>query len=35
MLPVVRVPWTAINLIDFYAIHKGQYDIGSSFQVDA
>ncbi len=23
-LLVVLVPWTAINLIDFYAIHKGQ-----------
>ncbi|MGF6558729.1 purine-cytosine permease-like protein [Pseudomonas sp. S30_BP2TU TE3576] len=22
-LLVVLVPWTAINLIDFYAIHKG------------
>lgn len=33
-LLVVLVPWTAINLIDFYAIHKGQYDIGSIFRVD-
>ncbi|MND66135.1 Permease for cytosine/purine, uracil, thiamine, allantoin [compost metagenome] len=34
MLLVVLVPWTAINLIDFYAIHKGDYDIQSIFQVD-
>lgn len=34
VLLVVLVPWTAINLIDFYAIHKGQYDIQSIFQVD-
>jgi len=33
-LLVVLVPWTAINLIDFYAIHKGHYDINSIFQVD-
>lgn len=33
-LLVVLVPWTAINLIDFYAIHKGQYDINSIFQAD-
>ncbi|MGX9379676.1 purine-cytosine permease family protein [Pseudomonas sp. JQ36] len=34
VLLVVLVPWTAINLIDFYAIHKGKYDIQSIFQVD-
>lgn len=33
-LLVVLVPWTAINLIDFYAIHKGQYDINSIFQAN-
>ncbi len=33
-LLVVLVPWTAINLIDFYAIHKGHYDINSIFQAD-
>lgn len=33
-LLVVLVPWTAINLIDFYVIHKGQYDIESIFRVD-
>ncbi|WP_414155555.1 purine-cytosine permease family protein [Pseudomonas sp. BNK-43-a] len=34
VLLVVLVPWTAINLIDFYAIHKGEYDIQSIFKVD-
>ena len=34
MVLVVLVPWTAINLIDFYAIHKGKYDIASIFRVD-
>ena len=34
VLLVVLVPWTAINLIDFYVIHKGDYDIQSIFQVD-
>lgn len=33
-LLVVLVPWTAINLIDFYAIHKGKYDINSIFRAD-
>ncbi|HDR8911429.1 TPA: cytosine permease, partial [Burkholderia multivorans] len=33
-LLVVLVPWTAINLIDFYVIHKGKYDIKSIFLVD-
>ncbi|MFM0340631.1 purine-cytosine permease family protein [Paraburkholderia fungorum] len=33
-LLVVLVPWTAINLIDFYMIHKGRYDIDSIFRVD-
>ncbi|CAD6545819.1 purine-cytosine permease family protein [Paraburkholderia metrosideri] len=33
-LLVVLVPWTAINLIDFYVIHKGQYDVDSIFRVD-
>ncbi|MBN3723794.1 cytosine permease [Burkholderia sp. Ac-20379] len=33
-LLVVLVPWTAINLIDFYVIHKGDYDIESIFRVD-
>jgi trigonelline permease len=33
-LLVVLVPWTAINLIDFYLIHAGRYDIDSIFRVD-
>ena len=33
-LLVVLVPWTAINLIDFYLIHKGSYDIPSIFRKD-
>lgn len=33
-LLVVLVPWTAINLIDFYAIHQGRYDISAIFQAD-
>lgn len=33
-LLVVLVPWTAIDLIDFYVIHKGKYDIQSIFQAD-
>ncbi len=33
-LLVVLVPWTAINLIDFYVIHRGDYDIESIFRVD-
>ncbi|MBF8729290.1 MULTISPECIES: purine-cytosine permease family protein [Pseudomonas] len=34
VLLVVLVPWTAINLIDFYVIHQGDYDIQSIFKVD-
>ena len=30
-LLVVLVPWTAINLIDFYLIHRGHYDLYSIF----
>jgi purine-cytosine permease-like protein len=33
-LLVVLVPWTAINLIDFYLIHRGDYDIESIFRLD-
>ena len=33
-LLVVLVPWTAINLIDFYLIHHGNYDLGSIFAAD-
>ncbi|WP_430309501.1 purine-cytosine permease family protein [Pseudomonas sp. PONIH3] len=34
VLLVVLVPWTAINLIDFYVIHNGDYDIDSIFKID-
>lgn len=33
-LLVVLVPWTAINLIDFYLIHRGSYDMDSIFAAD-
>ena len=33
-LLVVLVPWTAINLIDFYLIHRGHYDLSSIFAHD-
>lgn len=33
-LLVVLVPWTAINLIDFYLIHRGKYDLDSIFAAD-
>lgn len=33
-LLVVLVPWTAINLIDFYLIHQGSYDLDSIFRFD-
>jgi NCS1 family nucleobase:cation symporter-1 len=33
-LLVVLVPWTAINLIDFYLIHRGHYDLDSIFAAD-
>ncbi len=28
------VPWSAINLADFYLVRKGRYDIGAMFDVD-
>ena len=33
-LLVVLVPWTAINLIDYYLIHRGNYDLRSIFAAD-
>ena len=33
-LLLVLVPWTAINLIDFYLIHRGHYDLDSIFASD-
>lgn len=33
-LLLVLVPWAAINLIDFYLIKRGRYDIAAIFQAD-
>jgi NCS1 family nucleobase:cation symporter-1 len=33
-LLIVLVPWASINLIDFYLIKKGSYDIASIFRAD-
>lgn len=33
-LLLVLVPWASINLIDFYLIKRGQYDISSIFSAD-
>ncbi|GBQ07455.1 purine-cytosine permease family protein [Saccharibacter floricola] len=32
ILMIVMIPWTAINLVDFYIIQKGHYDVPSFFQ---
>ena len=34
LLLCVLVPWTAINLVDYYAIRHGDYDIDSLFRRD-
>lgn len=34
VLLVVLVPWTAINLIDFYLVHRGSYALGDLFLPD-
>ncbi|WP_405636004.1 cytosine permease [Streptomyces sp. NBC_00056] len=34
VLLVVLVPWTAINLIDFYLVHHGRYALGDLFAPD-
>ena len=28
------VPWTAINLVDYYLLRHGQYDVASFFRQD-
>ncbi|MDH0646125.1 cytosine permease [Pseudomonas sp. GD03858] len=33
-LLLVLVPWASINLVDFYLIKKGEYDIASIFRAD-
>jgi NCS1 family nucleobase:cation symporter-1 len=34
LLLCVLVPWTAVNLVDYYAIKHGDYDIASLFERD-
>ncbi len=34
LLLYVLVPWTAINLVDYYLLRHGRYDIGSFFRRD-
>jgi len=34
LLTYLLVPWTVINLIDFYVIHRGDYDVPSLFRPD-
>ncbi len=34
ILLYVLVPWTAINLVDYYLIHHGSYDVDSFVQAD-
>jgi NCS1 family nucleobase:cation symporter-1 len=34
ILLYVLVPWTAINLVDYYLIHHGSYDIASFVEAD-
>ncbi|GBQ63448.1 cytosine/purines/uracil/thiamine/allantoin transporter [Ameyamaea chiangmaiensis NBRC 103196] len=34
LLMSVMIPWTAINLTDYYVLHKGEYDVASFFARD-
>lgn len=34
LLLCVLIPWTAVNLVDYYAVRHGHYDIPSLFQPD-
>jgi nucleobase:cation symporter-1, NCS1 family len=34
LLLYVLVPWTAINLVDYYLLRRGQYDVASFFRQD-
>jgi NCS1 family nucleobase:cation symporter-1 len=34
LLLYVLVPWTAINLVDYYLLRHGQYDVASFFRQD-
>ncbi|GBR47961.1 purine-cytosine permease family protein [Gluconobacter roseus] len=34
LLMSVMIPWTAINLTDYYILHHGEYDVASFFKKD-
>ncbi|MDR5733917.1 cytosine permease [Caballeronia sp. LZ025] len=34
LLLYVLIPWTSINLVDYYLIHKGRYDVDAFFKPD-
>ncbi len=34
LLLYVLVPWTAINLVDYYLLRRGRYDVASFFRLD-
>jgi NCS1 family nucleobase:cation symporter-1 len=34
LLLCVMAPWTAVNLVDFYLVRHGQYDVPSFFAAD-
>ena len=34
LLLIVLIPWTAVNLVDYYAVRHGAYDITSLFRAD-
>jgi len=34
LLMYVLVPWTSINLVDFYLVRRGDYDVGQFFRAD-
>jgi nucleobase:cation symporter-1, NCS1 family len=34
LLLYLLIPWTAINLVDFYLVKHGRYDVGSFFKPD-
>ena len=34
MLMAIMVPWTAINLVDYYLIHHGSYQVSAFFEPD-
>jgi purine-cytosine permease-like protein len=34
VLLVVLIPWSAINLADYFLVRRGRYDVASSFTAD-